>query len=349
MSDLLIAAPPSDYTKTLGLHWSTANDCLHVATPDVKADIPATKRHLASAITRIFDVLGWYTPATLPAKILLQRSWALRLGWDDPLPPSMQKDWCSWIKELPAITTHPVSRHLGLKDGVVVSRQLHGFSDASTLAYGGVVYLRTFHANLTVFVDLVASKTRVAPLKKAMVPRLELCGALLLTQLLKRAMDNLSMSANSVFAWSDSAVVLGWLNKPPGQLATFVSNRVMTISSLVDPGHWRYVSTNTNPADLLSRGVSPRELLITELWWSGPPWLKLDPRCWPRRPDINLERELPELRRTILSVKAVPEELGVNISSFERLVRVVAWIWRFYLLTKGKQKSVCSPFLSVSE
>jgi len=67
----------------------------------------------------------------------------------------------------------------------IAARQLHGFSDASTLAYGGVVYLRTLHTDTSVTVDIIMSKVRVAPLKELTVPRLELCAALVLANLLK--------------------------------------------------------------------------------------------------------------------------------------------------------------------
>ena len=71
-----------------------------------------------------------------------------------------------------------------LKDVQVVSTQLHGFSDASESAYAGVVYLRMVDSHGKVHISLVASKTKVAPLKRLTIPRLELCGAQLLTKLL---------------------------------------------------------------------------------------------------------------------------------------------------------------------
>ena len=43
--------------------------------------------------------------------------------------------------------------------------QLHGFADASQMAYAGVVYLRTVYSDTTVATSLVMAKTSVAPLK----------------------------------------------------------------------------------------------------------------------------------------------------------------------------------------
>lgn len=62
--------------------------------------------------------------------------------------------------------------------------QLHGFSDASERAYAGVVYLRMHDSEGHVLVALVMSKTKVAPIKRITIPRLELCGAHLLAQML---------------------------------------------------------------------------------------------------------------------------------------------------------------------
>ena len=44
-------------------------------------------------------------------------------------------------------------------DTDVVDIQLHGFEDASCVGYGGVVYIRYFHADTSVVISLVASKT----------------------------------------------------------------------------------------------------------------------------------------------------------------------------------------------
>ena len=65
----------------------------------------------------------------------------------------------------------------------VASLQLHGFSDVSEYAYSSVVYLRMEDTDGNHHVALVASKTRVSPIKHLSIPRLELCGAYLLMKL----------------------------------------------------------------------------------------------------------------------------------------------------------------------
>lgn len=293
-SNLTISSSPSDCPKSLGIHWDMVRDSLFISLPDVMDHHLPTKRVVASLVARIFDALGWFSPATLPAKALLQQTWALTLGWDDLLPDHLHSKWEEWVTDISSLADHPIPRHFGL-DQPIVSRQLHGFADASTIAYGGAVYMRTFYANKEVSVDLVSSKTRLTPLKLLSIPRLELCGALVLAQLLDLTADDLRIDKTAVYAWADSTAVLGWLHKAPSRLTVFVANRVVKITTLVKATQWRYIESETNPADILSRGSLPSKLLTNKTWWKGPPWLSLEPALWPRRPDINFDRELPDI------------------------------------------------------
>ena len=48
-----------------------------------------TKRVLVSDIANTFDVLGWFSPAIIKVKILLQQLWELKVDWDERIPPSI--------------------------------------------------------------------------------------------------------------------------------------------------------------------------------------------------------------------------------------------------------------------
>ena len=129
------------------------------------------------------------------------------------------------------------------------------------------------------------AKSKVAPIKAQTIPKLELCSAQLSSKLISKVSADLAALEEAIFAWTDSAVVLGWLKMPANHLKVFVANRVAEITSRVDVDHWRYVSTHLNPADLISRGIMPAGLTENSLWWREPRRLALSPAQWPRRPD----------------------------------------------------------------
>ena len=116
------------------------------------------------------------------------------------------------------------------------SAQLHGFSNASDVAYAGVVYLRVFYADTTTSVTVVLSKTRIAPTSTMMTPRLELCG---LSKLLGTMAKSLSIPIESIYAWCDSTNTLCWLSTPSSRLEMFVCNRVVDTTSSVPASQWR--------------------------------------------------------------------------------------------------------------
>ena len=97
--------------------------------------------------------------------------------------------------------------------------QLHCFSDAASQGYAAVVYLRSEYPNGSVDVKLVASKTRVAPVKQQSVPHLEPLGAVILTRLAHTILSSFPMQIQC-FNWVESMAVLYWIknNKPWKQL-----------------------------------------------------------------------------------------------------------------------------------
>ncbi|GBM64741.1 hypothetical protein AVEN_129110-1 [Araneus ventricosus] len=78
------------------------------------------------------------------------------------------------------------------------------------------------------------------------------------------------MNIEEVILFSDSTVVLAWINSPPHQLKTFVGNRDSKIQSLTEHHQWRHISSTENPAVIISRGADPTDLKNFNLWWTGP-------------------------------------------------------------------------------
>ena len=215
---------PDQLTKTLGLRWNSACDQFRLTISELLPIETRTKRLLVSDVAKTFDILGWYSPTIIKAKILLQMLWSEKVGWDDPVPKAIVEEWLRWRNQLPPLSSHHVPRCYFPKGSTITSIQLHGFSDASEKAYSGVIYLRMEDSNGTAHTSLVISKTRVAPIKKQTIPRLELCGALVLAQLLSHCKEVRNIPMQSVFAWTDSMIILSWLQGNPRRFKVYVGN-----------------------------------------------------------------------------------------------------------------------------
>ncbi len=293
----------------------------------------------------------------MPAKILLQELWKLDLAWDKPIPSHLADQYRDWIQQIPSLTSHPVPRRLSSSDLPVIFTSLHGFSDASQLAYGAAVYLRRIHADNSTHCTLLSSKSRVMPLKALTIPKAELQAALLLTKLLTYLASLIQVPIQDCYAWSDSQIVLHWLNKPPFKLQQFVLNRVKNITESLPASHWRYIRSRENPADLVSRGLPPQELLSSKLWWHGPPWLKLSPDSWPFLPLLGTPPTLPPpVSCLAVSCERDRQEmefqtnLANRFSSFHCMTRAMGWIYRFlHNAQKNKTKRCVLPVLQSSE
>ncbi|GFX75072.1 uncharacterized protein TNCV_4064741 [Trichonephila clavipes] len=174
-------------SKVLGIPWDVVHDYFTI---DVKGLLqldtskPITKRIVLQSAGKIYDPVGLLSPYTIRLKCLLQELWLRKLSWDDELPPDIHAVWSQWWLELPFLSELKIPRKILDSSGDSSEVQIHTFSDASQKAYGAAAFLRVKHKD-RVSVDLVTSKSRVAPLKRLSLPRLELMGALLAARLAK--------------------------------------------------------------------------------------------------------------------------------------------------------------------
>ncbi|GFV68772.1 integrase catalytic domain-containing protein [Trichonephila clavipes] len=263
----------NESSKVLGLFWNSSNDTFGFQ-PSLELTPPLTKRRILSESSKIFDPLGLLSPCTVFMKIFIKN-----FGLQKQIGQQLTEDWLRFQKAFNAINYLTVPRWVILTADNIV--ELHGFADASSLAYAAAIYCRQKH-NGKIKVQLLVSKTKVAPVKQVSIPRLELCGAHLLSKLFKSILRTLKYYTFDVFAWTDSKIVLSWLSGHPRQWKTFVANRTSEIIEVLPTKHWRHVPSKENPADIASRGIDPKCLPDCKLWWQGPPWLRLETSSWPK-------------------------------------------------------------------
>ena len=218
-----------EYTKTLGIQWNAPKDCFKLSLPSPTPLENLTKHGIVSDVAKTFDVLGWFFPSTIKAKIfLLQQLWERKVDWDEPVPEDIHDAWLQWRTELQLLSQLTIPRCYFDKESQVLSAELHGFSDASELAYAAVVYLRVTDASNHAHISLVISKRKVAPIKRLTIPHLELCGMQLLARLMHHARQVLDVPLSNVYAWTDSTIELNWLDGSPRRFKTYVGNWIST-------------------------------------------------------------------------------------------------------------------------
>lgn len=332
--------------KTLGIQWINHSDRLKYTIKHFSNNVPITKRYILSIISQIYDPLGLLSPSIILAKILIQKLWSLHIPWDDPVTSDIKKRWLHFQVTLSSLNDLSLTRKVisnSLKD-------IHCFCDASESAYATCIYLRSEDETGKFKVELLCSKTKVAPLKTITIPKLELCACLLGVQLIKTVVNALNIDA-PIFMWSDSQVALSWIHTEPSQLQVFVANRVSKIQSFSYPSQWRYVNTSENPADVASRGIMPDKLVSSILWWKGPKFLYSSSSEWPNNNFLLPKSELTELRK-LPKIVTISIENSLNLitkfSDFKKLHCVTSYCLRFINNIKNKTQRKTGS-LQVSE
>ena len=350
---------PDPSVKTLGLTWMTHSDTFRFQfnVPTLEPTGELSKRRVLSIIATLFDPLGLIGAVITTAKLFMQRLWTLsdengkRLDWDHPLPSTVGESWRKFHSQLPVLNEVRIDRCVILPGAASV--EIHCFSDASEKAYGACLYIRSQDSEGRVAVRLLTSKSKVAPIQCQTIPRLELRGALLAAQLYEKVQQSIKISVPACF-WTDSTCVLRWIKAVPTTWSTFIANRVAKIQNLTEKGIWRHVPGVQNPADMISRGISPQDVIHNDFWWYGPSWLAEERDRWPELPSSwNGNEGEEERRRTAVVVNVSTTEFTdwylAKFVSYSVLIRRTAiWLRLMNLLRTPKEQRTLG-FLTTSE
>ena len=357
-------------SKVLGVPWNSETDMLsfklsHLS--EITEDKPITKRTILKTIASIFDPLGLISPIVTPMKVFLQQLFELKLGWDNEVSDQLQRDWKLMMSALKDVGEISLPRYYF---GTLICQpkkiQLIGFCDSSEKAYAAVVYARVAIEDKA-SVALVMSKSRVAPLSRLTIPRLELLSCLILARLIVSVKEMLSpmIAVEAIRCYTDSITSLYWIKGTSREWKLFVENRVQEIRRLVEPGYWSHCKGEENPADIPTRRSNVSKLERNSMWWNGPSWV-MSTQLVPLASENSAEladmpmectKELKVKGNAETSVLCMKMETVRNLSkvitierysSYKKLVQITGYVLRF-LHNCRKRSSRRIDELSVDE
>ena len=195
------------------------------------------------------------------------------------------------------------------------------------MAISAVAYLKATDENGHTHIGFVMGKSKLAPHPPHTVPRLELCGAVLAVEMAELITEELDTDIHKVTFYTDSRIVLGYINNDNRRFYVYATNRVTRIRKSTSPEQWHFVSTEHNAADHGTRSV-PAAMLKDTNWLKGPAFLAKDtppPEAFgliDPEADIDIR---PQVQAFI--IKAFECQLGSNrferFSSWKSLSRAV--------------------------
>lgn len=347
----------NDSIKTLGLSWYPSMDSFKFKVTQFNEK--HTKRTVLSDIAKLYDTSGFVSPIIGLAKLFMQTLWAHNLDWDSELPHELSIKWAHIKENLDLVSTIEIPRRFISVDNPK-EIQIFGFSDASEKMYGICIYLVALHPNDDLSSRLVFSKSKVAPLKTQSIPRLELCAFLMLAAQIERVKRALTLNISSTKLFTDSQIVLSWINKEAYNWKVFVANRVSKIRNLIDPTSCYHVISEENPADIVSKGSATLALKDNSLWWNGPKnhiqnHFKTSETC-----QLNLSEKEAELidtekKNVVLATREIGPTIHDHIlerhGKFSLCINIMAYVLRFVKNCREKEqdKRNLKPHLCFTE
>ena len=207
--------------------------------------------------------------------------------------------WEEWRIQLLSLNEVKIDRCYKPEGFIPASVSLHCFSDACKIGYGQATYIRYVNKEGDIWVSLVTGKSRVVPDKPTTMPRLELVAAKTSALVGTMVDDELSYANVKVTYWVDSMIVLGYILNDTKRFRTFVANKKKTINEYTRKEQWRYIDTESNPADHASRGITAAETDKVHSWLNGAPFLWKPEETW----DVQEVEEVPEDDPEVLTTK----------------------------------------------
>uniref|UniRef100_A0A8R1INZ9 Uncharacterized protein n=1 Tax=Caenorhabditis japonica TaxID=281687 RepID=A0A8R1INZ9_CAEJA len=165
------------------------------------------------------------------------------------------------------------------------------FSDASKEYYAAVAYLHYEFPDQTSQTNILMSKSKIKPnnTETYTIPKLELLGIEIAARISCQIAKEAHITIDNTMFFTDSTIALYWILRKE-QKRQWVANRVNEIHARhdelrqkgMDPS-FHHCPTESNPADLATRGMTTEEFTNSKIWFHGPDFLKEQPDDWPCR------------------------------------------------------------------
>ena len=217
--------------RVLGLQWNAESDTFQFNTISVSK--PHTKRGILSVVSSLYDPLGFLSPLTFVAKVLLQALWRIEVQWHEDIQDPYLSQLLRWIEELQNIRHISIPRcFLAFNSDTLVEIQLHHFSGASKVGYAAVSFLQMLDDSAQIHCTFIMGKCRDAPIREWSIPRLELQAAVLSSRLHNLIYNELEMTISRTFFWSDSMTTIQYIKNKRRRFRPFVANRLSEIHDM---------------------------------------------------------------------------------------------------------------------
>ena len=359
--------------KVLGLGWDTEKDEIYVEThvntsskrkgvrsepdislQDLQEKFPEilTKRVIWRIVLGQYDLLGLISVFTIRLKLVM-RDLAGGEGekktWDEPVSPTIRDNFLEALHDLIRVRDIRFTRCIKPTGAIPESKpQMLIFADGSKSAFCALVYLRYQMQDGTVRCRFISGKTRVAPVKKVSVPRVELLGAVTAVRLAETVQLNLKIEIEARFFFTDSSAVLGMIRGHCASFQEFVGTRVGEIKSKSNPEkEWYWVPTDCNLADMGTRSnVKPEDIVSGSDYQEGMEWMKGEQKSWPvsQTPGRAPEEELLAAARVHLTKIGAPQLIQMEkFSSLNKLINTVGIVFQYLENLKTKKRCSLEP------
>ena len=199
-----------------------------------------TKRMILSQVAHIYDPIGFAAAFIVRTKIGMQRLWQLELDWDDEVPLAVQETCISLFQKIKKLDSVSFKRFLTVVNAVEPP-MLCVFADASQDALGVCAYARQRKDVNTYAVSSSSQRSLEypRPTTQLTIPRLELQAAVLTSLPVKSIQEEPRIQFKDVKFFTDSTIILAWIQSPSRSFKPFVSSRVGKIQSNTDPNQWK--------------------------------------------------------------------------------------------------------------